>query len=190
MKLIKIFVSTFCFAITLVGMEQVAPEAPLLIKAAQRGDCDAIVNYKKAASDLNVIDCDYSALAYAVIFGHDEAAKMLLELGASPNIQDHIGQTILFYSRCSMSVFMAALAVNADPNIQDKRGKTVLAYWIADRADISGQYYRVALLLKHGAKVDVPDKDGKTPRDYAANYLKKLLVMNADELEKVIAAYK
>lgn len=190
MRIMKIGMLVLCFLNATNGMEPGAPKASELIRAAQRGDCDAILKYKASGGDINATEFGYSALMKTVLYGHDEASELLLQLGASPDIQDRFGETILFYDRCSPEVFTAALLAKADPNIQDYRGRTVLMQCVQNRSFISAQSYRVALLLKHGAKIDITDSAGKTARDYAAEWLKKYLEMDASELEKVVASYK
>ena len=188
MRIMKITVFVFSF-ISLKGMQPGVPKASELINAAERGDCAAIKQYKAAGGDINATECGYSALMKTVLFGHDAAAKLLLQLGANPDFQDQQGETILFYSRCNKQVFKAALLAKANPNIQKKTGKTALSVVVYYASDFSFPPYRIALLLKYGARADIPDNTGNTTRDYAANrWLEKYLKMDASELEKVIGS--
>lgn len=171
-------------------MQPSIPQTTELIRAAQRGDGDAIQQYVAAGGDINATESGYSALMKAVLFGHEETSQLVLKLGGNPDLQDQNGKTIFFYDKCVPKIFKAALEKSANPNIQEKSGKTILTYLTYYRSCDSKRFH-IALLLKRGAKVDIPDKDGKTALDYAANtWLEKLFKMNADELEKVIASYR
>lgn len=192
MKL-KISVLLFCFTATMKGMVPApAPKASELIYAAQANNYKAVTEYLEKGGDINVRH-EYSgehALSVAVIFGHESMFNLLLQKNANLNVQDNLGKTILFYDRCTPKMFRTALERGADPNIKDKLGRTVIMYWIEGRPFVAAQSYRVALLLKYGAKIDIADNGGKTVRDYAGNgWLKKYLDMDASELEKEIAAY-
>lgn len=93
--------------------------------------------------------------------------KVLLKIGANPNLTDREGKTALMYA-CNgwsgdivkiMPVERVRLLLQsgADPNIIDKKGKTALFY-----AADSYQTEIVPLLLKGGANVNVKDKQGNT----------------------------
>lgn len=190
MKIMKFGILIF-FSINANAMQTAAPKASELIDAAQRGDLNAISAYKAAGGDINATNFGYSGLMKTVLFGHDNAALLLLKLGANPDFQDQDGETILFYDRCTRQVFRAALLAKANPNIQNKSGKTALVNLINYASSFSFPCYRIALLLKYGAKTDIPDIAGKTAHDYAANgWLEKYLSMDASELEKEIARCK
>jgi hypothetical protein len=191
MRIIKISLLLFCVN-QAEAMGARVPQADELINASMTGNCDAIVKYKEAGGDLNATVTNRSALMAAVLQGHEKAAQLLLQLGASPDIQDQTGATILFYDRCSPQVFKAALEAQANPNIQSESGVTPLIRLVSYGSSTGySRCYRIALLIKYGAKIDIKDNHGKTARDCAANsWLEKYLIMNAKELEKEIASFR
>lgn len=192
MHIFKISLLLF-YALNIKAMQSNnVPQGIELIKAAERGDCAAISKYKADGGDMNATSFGDSALMRAVLQGHDPAAKLLLELGASPDIQDQFGETVLFYDRCSASVFKTALKANANVNIQDHSGRTVLSTLLKfDSVSRSARSYKVALLVKFKAKTHIPDNEGKTSADYGAdNWVGEYLGINASDLEKIIQEYE
>lgn len=189
MRILKYCLLLFC-VVNLKAMQFDAPKVSKLISAAQRGDCDAIQKYVAAGGDINAIELGYSALMKTVLYGHEASSQLVLQLGINPNFKDTNGNTILFYDKCPSRIFKAALEKGADPNIQGATGKTILTDLACYQSRASLPYL-ISLLLKYRAKIDIPDKDGKTALDYATNtWLEKFFKMEASELEKVIARYQ
>ena len=92
--------------------------------------------------------------------------RLLLESKADVNAMDEHGWTPLHFAAEEVLPQMASLllAKNADPNVRDDEGNTPL-----HRAVFSarGRDEVVRLLRKHGAKDDVKNKAGETPRSLA-----------------------
>ena len=93
--------------------------------------------------------------------------KVLLKMGANPNLTDREGKTALMYACNGWSGDIVEvmptervrllLQSGADLNIIDKKGKTALFYAVD-----SYQNDIVPLLLKGGANVNIKDKQGNT----------------------------
>lgn len=189
MKLIKICMLVFCCMLPLKGMKRMMPSVNTLIDAAQKGDCQEIEAYVQMGGDVNAKQQgrEFSALMEAMLYGHEEAFKLLLRLGANPNAQDSCGETVLFHDRCSAKMFNGALKAGADPNIQDNKGITPLMDIVRWGGSRSFLPRRIALLLMHGAKIDIADKDGKTVLDYADQYTTRLVMMDKAKQEEIVA---
>lgn len=71
-----------------------------------------------------------SALHWAALNGHDECCKLLLEKGASVNVQAQSGYTPLHVATLNKHFRVVALLMkhNADPKVKDGTGKTVYEY--------------------------------------------------------------
>lgn len=108
-----------------------------LMYAARQGSSAAITALADAAADLNLADPDgTTALGFAVMNAHLDAAELLLTRGANPNIGDRTGMTPLYAAvdlhtmqfgfgrpnpsptqvAASVDMVRALLAHGADPN--------------------------------------------------------------------------
>jgi ankyrin repeat protein len=95
---------------------------------------------------------------------------LLVRLGADPNARDDRGWTPLHYllehwdikGRMHMSAKIL-LKYGADPNIQERLYGLTPLHMAAARGDEK----MVKLLLKYGARTDIRDAKGRTPRDVA-----------------------
>lgn len=106
-------------------------------------------------------------LVSAVLGGSLPLLDLLLEHGADVNASDPHGWTPLHFAAQEVLPEMAArlLARGADANAQDDEGNTPLARAIFFAR---GRHATIDLLRKHGAKDDVPNLAGETPRELAA----------------------
>ena len=99
---------------------------------------------------------------WAAAYNDDPAAVRLL-CNAGANVDPVHGDTPLLFA-VKWSRFAAAKALlecGANANVQDAAGKTALHYMLKKRSD--PKYFR--MFVKHGARVDIADGDGKTVND-------------------------
>lgn len=96
---------------------------------------------------------------WAAAYNNDPAAIRLL-VGAGATIDPAGGETpLLFAVRWSrFAAARALLRCGANANYQDRLGKTALHYMLKKRSDAA----HVRMFLDHGARMDVPDRDGVT----------------------------
>lgn len=97
-------------------------------------------------------------------FGHVSAVRLLLEVGASPNLSDEDGKTALMYACAAGNLEIAKelLKWRAEPDMRCDEGKTALMY-----ASKVGYIEIVKLLLANGADIDSKDGHGKTAYEIA-----------------------
>jgi len=91
---------------------------------------------------------------------NDSPAAIRLLVDAGATIDPAGGETPLLFA-VRWSRFAAArvlLGCGADANYQDKSGKTSLHYMLKKRSDAT----YVRMFLEHGARLDLPDRDGVT----------------------------
>jgi ankyrin repeat protein len=105
-------------------------------------------------------------LVSAVLGGSLALMGLLLESGADVNARDDHGWTALHFTAEEVLPEMASLLIakGADVDAQDEEGNTPLARAIFSargRGDV------VRLLRQHGAKPDIPNRAGETPRQMA-----------------------
>jgi len=114
----------------------------------------------------------------SAILGNSVAlVGLLLESKADPDAADPHGWTPLHFAAEEALPQMASLllAKNANPNLKDDAGNTPL-----HRAVFSarGRDEVVRLLRKHGARDDVKNKAGETPRSLAARLGENVFTAN------------
>lgn len=99
-------------------------------------------------------------LKYAVQNDKWEAAALLLEHGADPNISyaDDITLLLKAAKEGSPKLVKLLLKYGADPNVADEEGTTPLMV-----AAGNARKKVVELLLQYGADPDIPDKNAQTP---------------------------
>jgi len=118
-------------------------------------------------ADPNARDAEGRPPLVSAILGNSVAlVGLLLESKADANATDERGWTPLHFAADEVLPQMASLLVakGADPNVRDDEGNTPL-----HRAVFSarGRDEVVRLLHKHGARDDVKNKAGETPRSLA-----------------------
>jgi ankyrin repeat protein len=102
---------------------------------------------------------------WAAAYNDDLAAiQLLFEAGARVDAV-HEETPLLFAVKWSrFAAAQALLQCGANPNFQDAAGKTALHYMLKKRSDPK----QFRMFLKHGARLDLADGDGKTARDLAS----------------------
>jgi ankyrin repeat protein len=105
-------------------------------------------------------------LVSAVLGGSLALMGLLLDSGADVDAADDHGWTALHFAAEEVLPEMASLLIakGADVNAQDEEGNTPLARAIFSAR---GRGEVVRLLRQHGAKPDIPNRSGETPRQLA-----------------------
>jgi len=104
----------------------------------------------------------------AVICGHLDTVRFLLEEGADPNIPNKLGETALHQAADNNQVRIAQLLLshNADPNLQQSDGDTPLHH-----AAYKGNYQMASLLLNYNADPNILNSVfGRSPLHYAVEH--------------------
>lgn len=120
---------------------------------------------------------DRTPLFSAVLGGSLALLGLLLESSADINARDGRGATALHVAAEEVIPEAAALLVGrgADVNAQDDEGNTPLARAVRSAR---GRYEVVRLLLEAGAKDDIPNVAGETPRDLAERLGEQVFTTN------------
>jgi uncharacterized protein len=120
---------------------------------------EILKNHPERANDVSLDG--FTALGFAAYFGQSEAARLLLQAGADPNLRSQNALSVMplhsALSACHFDVARILIEAGADINAQGGEGYTPLHY-AADRgeADIA------ELLLAKGAQTDLRDAHGRT----------------------------
>ena len=133
--------------------------------ASKRGRTAALLSLLAAGADLNSLNNeDITPLHEAVYHDNPGSIRLLLAAGAEPNRIDEYGSTPLYmvamFERPA-SMFGLLLDAGADPNIAGGGDGTTALSW-AVTSDNLDALDAVALLLQHGAGIDLKDDDGDT----------------------------
>ncbi len=144
-----------------------AVKAPPLHDAVKRNDLEGLKSVLDEMPDAldKQDDLGRTPLHWATEESQLDAAELLLEKGANPNIKASTGATPLHLASDSELMDMAALLTKhgADLDAVDENGWTPLHF-----AAVRGQEELADLLLKEGADADVKDDKGWTPLHLAA----------------------
>ncbi|OXV05084.1 hypothetical protein Egran_07148 [Elaphomyces granulatus] len=146
-----------------------------LIVAVERGDVETVRLCVGQGADPNLCDEDGSTLLHmAAAFGHGETLRLLLEYGASIVAQDTEGWTALMQAADHGHLGICALLLEYGADPQDGalrnagetalvlaalRGDLEIVRLLLERTDATGNVALVELLLKQGARMQLPHLD-------------------------------
>ena len=143
------------------------PEEPI-VRAAFKDDLEAVRQLVYSTLDLNVRDknIEMTALEQAVENGNLEIVRTLLLAGASVNVKNDGGRTVLMYLRESASpeLVRELILAGAKINARDESGGTALM-----NAAGRGNHLVMRELITAGAKIDLRDADEWTALMFAAS---------------------
>lgn len=143
-----------------------AADAPDIFEAARSADLPAITAYRTAGNTLDVYNgAQHTPFMLATYYGHQNAAALLLELGADPCALDDKGSNALmgvaFKGHAAMAQWMLE-HTGCDVNHRNLAGQTALMM-----AALFGQDGVVEHLLAHGADPSLADHQGNTATSLA-----------------------
>ena len=148
-----------------VDFQNIKGETPLIV-ASREGHVDV-------GADLN-LQCNamgLTALMTACLYDQRDVVTFLVEHGANVNLQSKDGSTALYLFLCGISMYsddnycnvLSSLIENgADVNACTHDNRTPLM-----AASRNGHINAVALLVQHGANMDIQNEDGNTALHYA-----------------------
>jgi ankyrin repeat protein len=146
-----------------------ASAGALVTAAAQQGHTKAVEALLKAGgTEVNIRETDgRTPLSWAAAEGHVDVVKVLIEAkGVNVNIPDNGRSTPLLWAAkngFTEVVEILLKAYNVDIEFRDNRNRSPL--W---HAAARGHANAVAELVKAGARIDLGDKNGRTPLSLAA----------------------
>ncbi|UCG48184.1 MAG: ankyrin repeat domain-containing protein, partial [Phycisphaerales bacterium] len=151
----RILVITFAAAYGQIGQRSVAGETPSvdIWTAAAQGNVEAIKQHLAAGADVNAKEPagGSTPLIVAAVYGQSEAARLLVEKGASINASNIEKTTALHGAAffCHGEIVKLLLDKDAQVNAQNIRGETALdtvaAAW---SQEVEGVYYYFAVALE------------------------------------------
>ena len=138
-----------------------------LLQIAERGDVSALDALLKRDANADYRDsCDWTPLMKAALNGHADAVQRLLAAGADVDAKDKGGYTALMLAASNNHAGSVALLLDRGAMIDAQeltQGFSALT-WASQR----GHRETVELLLARGADKTLPDFEGKTAADRAA----------------------
>ncbi len=152
---------------------------PLLFKAVKFKDMETIAMLLEHKADPSAEGKEgRTAIHVATEHGLGDCLDVLIEAGASVNVQDDRGVTPLWLalqltgSHDRETILNKLFEVGADPTLPDINGKTMLTDAVQ-----RGMLKHAVNLINYGADVNAPDKQSLTPLEMA--YERKNAVMFA-----------
>jgi ankyrin repeat protein len=146
--------------------------------AIKDGDLNKIDKLVREGANVNAIGKqNMSILKWAsipVFAGSDtKVFEHLLRLGASPNLMDNEGGSPMMFFGGGKNAHLLELLLKygGNPNMRNTITRNVLErnVTVLISAAQGGYLENVKLLLKYGAKIDLPDDQGETPLLWAAD---------------------
>lgn len=147
--------------------QEIQQQGMELLQIAERGDVSALDALFKRDANADYRDsCDWTPLMKAALNGHRDAVQRLLAAGADVDAKDKGGYTGLMLAASNNHADSVAMLLDRGAMIDAQeltQGFTALT-WAAQR----GHRKTVELLLARGADKTLPDFEGKTAADRAA----------------------
>ena len=170
-NLLTVFaIVTFLFQVCLFSNA-----APPIIEAAKKGDLKSLEKWLRQGQDIDQDFIGSYAIHFAAQAGKLNIVKYLIETPkVDPNKRDIYNKTplhIAAYSSQFPLVEYLVLKTKADINAKDKFGNTPLIHAVSINLPFIIKYEIVKVLLMHGARVDIKNKDGQTALDVAKEML-------------------
>lgn len=145
------------------------------LKACRTGDAATVQAAIDAKLNLNQLSNKATPLTNAILFGHEDVAKMLIDAGADINIANGMEQTPLMLAcyRAYEQLVQKLIAAACQLNEWDKSGNTALLY--------ACPHYQtkpelVKMLLQAGAQPEACSENGSSALAYAFNQNKEKLI--------------
>ena len=101
--------------------------------------------------------------------GHATTVQLLAEQGASLDVRDERGNNLSLAAAVSgvADALRTALELAPVVDVQNERGQTPL-HRVLLRTEGPALTAMLEVLAEHGARIDIPDQNGKTAADLAA----------------------
>jgi ankyrin repeat protein len=165
---------------------QDAASAELLLKSGANPNLYGEVNWQNSPNPRPGRDRGRTTPLYLAISTHQlPMVNLLLKFKADPNDSQSDGHPLLFSALSDTNILEALLDAGADPNQAGADGEPPLMklYSFSESSERNVAFAK--LLVAHGAKVNVPDKQGTTPFEVAVvrgdrELIKLLLANKAD----------
>jgi uncharacterized protein len=129
---------TLCLAIAAIQGPAGADADGLtpLMRAAARGDVTAVTAALTAGADVNGAHAEtrLTALMFAAYFGHEAAARLLLDKGAQPNLKDATGASAADWASTGSHEATATLLQKAGAQLNPFLNVGVLPFALMDKA--------------------------------------------------------
>jgi cytochrome c len=175
----RVFVPLGLLALVVIAFLSSPFHHPALVRAAQRGDAEAVARAIARGANLNrrtnVFGADnftgWTALMWAAYRQNAEAVRLLTDAKADLNPEDRFGRTALHlvfdgsHRGASEPTVRVLLEAGANPTSRMHSGVTPL-HLAVNRGDMAS----ILLLIEAGADVNAVTTDGQTVLSNALNY--------------------
>ena len=160
----------------------IAPEHPF-VRAAQEDDLETLAGLI-SGMDVNLRDprSNTTALEHAVRNANREMVQLLLSSGATVNLKNNSGETVLmmFDADATSDLMWDLINAGAKVNLKDDGGNTALM-----QAATADNLEALKALLDAGAEINIKNKSGRTALMLAAseghvNIVRTLVLAGAD----------
>ena len=143
-------------------MLEIVDRLNLLKDVIRRGNHADVEYFLDEGADIEVMDSDGTPLHVAIIVNDQVCCKLLMDRKANIEACDTYGRTplLLAYELNNEKMCKLLLSHEANVNVCTKDGRSVLHL-------TNYNIHIVKMLLAAGARTDVKDKEGRTPREVA-----------------------